>query len=168
MCLIEASSTLTGTEPTTFGRIMRPCTMPATLWSWMCFSVENTFGAMSSRGKDLPISLYSLWRLRLGVADRLQRIAPLLVPLELVVEVSAADQLLVGGLLGGIGLGGDHAVVDDEIGRRHAELGRCHLEQHAPRFGGGHAHLDAAELQAGRAGRAALVHATCACRPCRR
>ena len=39
---------------------------------------------------------------------------------------------------------------------------RCrHLEQHAARFGRGHAHLLAAELDAGRTGGAALVHAGC-------
>src|SRR5262249_33547301 len=37
-------------------------------------------------------------------------------------------------------------------------LGR-HLDQHAPRFGGGGAHLLAAPLHPGRAGGAALVHA---------
>ena len=33
MALIEPSSTFTGTEPATAGRIMRPCTMPGTLMS---------------------------------------------------------------------------------------------------------------------------------------
>ena len=33
MSLIELSSTFSGTEPATAGRIMRPCTMPGTLMS---------------------------------------------------------------------------------------------------------------------------------------
>ena len=51
------------------------------------------------------------------------------------------------------------AVDDDELIGRRAELGGRHLDQHAARFGRGHAHLLAAELDAGRAGGAALVHA---------
>ncbi len=51
------------------------------------------------------------------------------------------------------------AVDDDELIGRRAELVGGHLEQHAARFGRGHAHLLAAELDAGRARGAALVHA---------
>ena len=40
-----------------------------------------------------------------------------------------------------------------------AELLRRHLDQHAARFGGGHAHLPAAQLDAGGAGGAALIDA---------
>ena len=39
------------------------------------------------------------------------------------------------------------------------KLLRRHVDQHAPRFGRGHPQLLAAELDAGRAGGAALVHA---------
>ena len=51
------------------------------------------------------------------------------------------------------------AVGDGERIGRQAELRRGHLDQDAARFGRGHAHLLAAELDAGGAGGAALVHA---------
>ena len=55
--------------------------------------------------------------------------------------------------------------VDRELVGGNAELLRRHLDQHAARLGGGHAHLLATELDAGRAGCAALVHAGARCRP---
>ena len=60
MSLIELSSILPGVAPATGGRIMRPCTMPGTLTSVTKSCVQNTFGAMSSRGIDWPTILYSV------------------------------------------------------------------------------------------------------------
>ena len=97
--------------------------------------------------------------LRLGLAGRVERVAPLLVPIELHVEITAADQLGIGGALARVVLGMHHAVADGERVGDEAELGRRHLDEHAARFRGGHAHLHAAPLDAGRARGAALVHA---------
>jgi len=97
--------------------------------------------------------------LRLRLAGGIERVAPLLVPLELDVEVAPADQLGIGRLLRRIALGVHDAVGDGERIGRQGELRRGHLDEHAARFGRGHAHLLAAELDAGGAGGAALVHA---------
>jgi hypothetical protein len=52
--------------------------------------------------------------LRLGLARRVKDVAPLLVPIELHVEITAADQLGVGGALARVALGMHHAVADGE------------------------------------------------------
>ena len=54
--------------------------------------------------------------------------------------------------------GADHAVIDRELVGRHRQQAGRHLDQHAARFRRRHAHLLAAELNAGGAGGAALVH----------
>ena len=110
-------------------------------------------------GDRLADDLVVLRVLRLRLAGSIERIAHLLVPVELDVEVAPADQLGIGRLLRRIGLGVHDAVADGERLRRQAELGGRHLDEHAPRLGGGHAHLLAAVLDAGRARGAALVHA---------
>ena len=76
--------------------------------------------------------------LRLRLARGVELIADLLVPLELHVEVLAADQLGIGGLLVAVEGGADHAVDHDELIGRRAELLGRHVEQHAARFGRGH------------------------------
>src|SRR5439155_27159955 len=96
--------------------------------------------------------------LRLGFAWGIERVAVFLVPVELDVEVAPTDQLLVGDLLLRVGLGVDDAPAHRELVRRQVKLLCRHLDQDAPRFGGGDAHLLAAQLDAGRAGGAALVH----------
>jgi hypothetical protein len=50
-----------------------------------------------------------------------------------------------------------HAVLDDELVRGKTDPLRGHLDQHAARFGGRVPERDAAQLDAGAAGRAALV-----------
>ena len=55
-------------------------------------------------------------------------------------------------------VGAHHAVIDGELVGRHGQQARRHLDQHAARFRRRHAHLLAAELDAGGAGGAALVH----------
>ncbi len=97
--------------------------------------------------------------LRLRLAGRVERIADLLVPFELRVEVLPADQLGIGDLLVRVALGVDDAVGDGELIRRDVQLRRRHVDQHAARLGRCVAHLLAAELDAGRARRATLVHA---------
>ncbi len=97
-------------------------------------------------------------RLRLRLAGCVERIAPLLVPLELDVEVAPADQFGIGRFLVAIERGAHRAIDDDKLVGGRAELFGRHFEQHAARFGRCHAHLLAAELNAGGAGRAALVH----------
>ncbi len=72
----------------------------------------------------------------------------------------SSRQLGVRRLLGLVALGMHHAVGDGERIRRQAELRRRHIDEHAARLGGRHAHLLAAHLDAGRARRAALVHAS--------
>ena len=114
---------------------------------------------MSSRVDRLADDLVVLRILRLGLAGRIERVAPLLVPVELDVEVAPADQLGIGRLLRRIALGVHDAVGDGERVGRQAELRRRHLDEDAARFGRGHAHLLAAELDTGGAGGAALVHA---------
>ena len=97
--------------------------------------------------------------LRLGLARRVQRIAVFAVPVELHIEIAAADQFGVAYLLCCVAYGVDDAVGHRQLIRRQAEFFCRQLDQHAPRFGCGHAHLLAAVLDAGRAGGAALVHA---------
>ena len=100
--------------------------------------------------------------LRHRLAGRVERVAVLLVPLELGVEVAPADQVGIGfrarGVVRGI-LEADDAVDDDQSVGLDAEFLRRHLDEDAARLGGGGAHLLAAVLDAGRAGGAALVHA---------
>ena len=97
--------------------------------------------------------------LRLRLAGRIERIAVFAIPVEMNVEVLPADQLGVADCLGGIASGVDDAVGHRELIGRNAELVGCHLDQHAFCFGGGHAHLLAAFLHAGRTGCAALIDA---------
>ncbi len=125
-------------------------------------------GAEIFRAEDLRRHVFAFDRLaddlvlarllRLRLAGRIERIAPLLVPVELDVEIAPADQLGVARLLVAVERGVDDAVHDDELIGRRAELLGRHLDQHAARFRRRHAHLLAAELDAGGAGRAALVH----------
>ncbi len=98
---------------------------------------------------------------RLRLARRVERIAVFAVPVEMDVEVTPADELGVAHLLGGIAHRMDNTVGDRQLIGRHVELVGRHGDQHAPRFGCGHAHLPAALLQTGRAGRAALIDAGC-------
>ena len=97
--------------------------------------------------------------LGLRLAGGIERVAHLLVPVELDVEVFAADQFGIAGLLVAVEGRAHRAVDDDELVSRRAELLGRHVQQHAARLGRGHAHLLAAELDAGRARCAALVHA---------
>ena len=97
--------------------------------------------------------------LRLGFARRIERVAVFAVPVELHIEELAADQVGVACLFARIAGGADDAVLHRQLARGNAELFRRHLDQHAARFGGGHAHLLAALLHAGGAGGAALIDA---------
>ena len=97
--------------------------------------------------------------LGLGLPGSVEGIANLLVPLELDVEIAPADELGVGDLFRGVSFGLHDAVAHRKRIGRNAELLGRHLDQHAPRLGGRHAHLLAAELDPRRAGGAALVHA---------
>ncbi len=145
--------------PATGGRIMRACTMPGRFTS-----VHERFRAERLR-RDvgppdrLADDLVFLGVLRRRLARRVERVADLLVPFKLDVEVAPADQLGVGGALRGIALGVDDAVGDGQLIGRQIELLRRHLDQHPARFGRSRAHLLAAVLDAGGARRAALVHA---------
>ena len=94
----------------------------------------------------------------LRLARCVKRVAVLLVPVELDVEILAADHLRIGNALGLVVAGAHHAVIDGELVGRHGQQARRHLDQHAARFRRRHAHLLAAELDAGGAGGAALVH----------
>ena len=96
--------------------------------------------------------------LRLRLARRVQRVAVLLVPVELDVEVLAADHLRIGNALGLVVGGADHAVGNGELVGRHGQQARRHLDQHAAGFRRCHAHLLAAELNARGARGAALVY----------
>ena len=89
--------------------------------------------------------------LGLSLARRVQRVAILLVPGELNVEILSADQLHIGNALRRIVGNADDAVVDNEAFDRCRERGSRHLDQHAPCFRRRHTHLFAAELNAGRA-----------------
>src|ERR1700722_14034351 len=89
--------------------------------------------------------------LGLRLAGRVQRVANLLVPGELNVEILSADQLRIGNALRWIVGNADDAVVDNEAFDRCRERGSGHLDQHAPCFRRRHTHLFAAELNAGRA-----------------
>ncbi len=60
-----------------------------------------------------------LWIFRLRLAGRVERVADLLVPVELDVEVPPADQLGVGNLLVAVECGAHDAVSDNEL------VGRC-------------------------------------------
>jgi hypothetical protein len=97
--------------------------------------------------------------LRLRLARGIKRIARLLVPVELDVEIPPADQLRVGDLFGLVALRLHSALDHRQFVGRHIELGGGHFDQHAARFGGSCAHLHAAALDAGRARGAALVDA---------
>src|ERR1700733_1046255 len=89
------------------------------------------------------------WLLRLRLAGRVQRVANLLVPGELNVEILPTDQLRIGYVLRRIVDNADDAVVDNEAFDRCRERGSGHLDQYAPGFRRRHAHLFAAELNAG-------------------
>ena len=95
---------------------------------------------------------------RLRLAGSVERVAVLLVPVELDVEILAADQLRIGNALGLVVGGADHAIIDRKFLGRHRQQPGRHLDQHAARFRRRHAHLLAAVLNAGGAGGAALVH----------
>ena len=96
--------------------------------------------------------------LRLGFAGRVKRIADLLVPVELDVEVATADQIGIADLLRGVARGVDDAVRHCQLIGGKSQLVCRHVDQYASRFRGGDTHLPAALLDAGRAGGAALVY----------
>ncbi len=83
----------------------------------------------------------------------------MLVPVELDVEVLAANQFGVGGLLVSVEGGTYDAINNDELIDWRIEFCRSHLDQHAACFRRRHAHLLAAVQDAGGTGGAALVHA---------
>ena len=112
-------------------------------------------GAFDRLADDLVV----LRVLRLGLAGGVERIADLLVPFELDVEIAPADQLGVARLLGRVAFGVHDAVGDGELVGGKAKLLRRHLHEHPARLGRRGAHLHTAALDAGRAGGAALVHA---------
>ena len=97
--------------------------------------------------------------LRLGFARRIERVAVFAVPVEMHVEKLAADKIGVARLFACIAGGADDTVLHRELAGRNAEFLGRHVDQHAARLGGGHAHLLAALLDAGRAGGAALIEA---------
>ena len=109
--------------------------------------------------KRLPDDRVVLRLLRLGFARRIERIAVFSVPVEMNVEELPADQFGVAYPLRRIARCVDDAMRHRQLIGGKAELFRRHLDQHAPRLGGGHAHLFAAFLDAGRTGRTALIDA---------
>ena len=117
--------------------------------------LRSDIGAFDRLADDLVV----LRVLRLGLAGGVKRVADLLVPFKLDVEVAAADQLGVARLLRRVARRMHYAVDDGELVGWQSKLLRRHFHQHAARFRRGDAHLPAAGLDAGRAGRAALVHA---------
>ena len=97
--------------------------------------------------------------LRLCLAGSVKRIAVFAVPVEMDVEEPPADEIGVTDALRGVGRGVNNAVGHLKLFGGKAEPVGRHGDQDAPRLGGGHAHLLAALLNAGRARRAALVDA---------
>src|SRR5207249_1069092 len=95
--------------------------------------------------------------LRRGLALGQQRVAVALVPLELVMEVLATDELAVRRRALALADHGDDALLHRELLGRRAELLDRALEQQAPGLGRGVAEGQRAVLNAGRAGGAALV-----------
>src|SRR5439155_6906721 len=90
-------------------------------------------------------------------ALRKQRVAVLIVPLELVVEVPAADQLAVADLLLLVATHGDDTIPHEELVGGRAELLGGALDEEAPRFGRREPERHAAALHAGGPGGAALI-----------
>ena len=117
---------------------------------------KDLVGDVAARER-LADDLQLVGRFRLGLAVGGKRVADLAVPVELGAEIAAADELAIADALRRIVLGRDDAVADGELVRRHVELLRRHLDEEAPRLGGGVAHLRAAELEAGAAAGAALI-----------
>jgi hypothetical protein len=93
-------------------------------------------------------------RLRLRRHLDVHRIADLLVPLHLVIEVAAADQIGVGGAAF---RAGDDAIGHAKLPCRRAELLGCTVDEHSPCFRGRTAHEPSAVRHASAAGRTALV-----------
>ena len=125
-------------------------------------------GAEIFLGEDLWRDVFALDRLaddlvlarifRLRFAGRVERVALLLVPVELDIEIFAADQLGVGNAFRLVVACAHNAISDDKLVGRHGQLAGRHLDQHAACFRRRHAHLLAAHLDAGRTGGTALVH----------
>ena len=93
----------------------------------------------------------------LGRRGQRQRIAILVVPADLRMEIAAADHLGIADLLGGIAHHRDHAVIHGQALGRNAELlGRAH-DQNPARFGARDAQRRAGKAHARAARCAALV-----------
>ena len=107
----------------------------------------------------LPDDRVRLRVFRLRLARSVERIAVFAVPVEMHVEVTATDEIGIADLFCGLVRSMHDAVRDRQLLGRRGELVGRHRDQNAPRFGGGHAHLLAAFLKAGRTGSSALVHA---------
>ena len=157
MCLIESSSTVTGTAPATVGRIMRACSMPGSRTSLTISSVPKTLPGRSRRGSDWPMILKSAGFFSGAGSFDLQAVAQPAVPLHRPVEIAAADQLGIGHALGRVRNAMHDAIGDGELVDRNAELRARHLDQDTPGFGGGAAEHGAAMRHADRGARAAHV-----------
>src|SRR5439155_17023765 len=108
--------------------------------------------------KRLPHHLVVGRRLRLGRHLDVHRVADLVVPLHLVMEVAAADEIRIARLALGAD---DDAVFDAQVGHRSAHLFAAALDEYAPRFRSRASHEARAVRYAGAARSAALV-ARCA------
>ena len=119
-----------------------------------CEDLFRDVGARDRRTDDAVVAR-SL-RLRAAAGD--QSVAVDAVPLHRHIELPVADQLGVADLPRRVGCHAHHAVPHPQRIDGNAEMLRRQIEQHAPRLGAGVAQGDAAALDAGAAGGAALVH----------
>ena len=138
MCLIEASSTFTGTAPATVGRIMRACSMPGSRTSLTISSVPKTLPGRSLARQRLADDLEVGRLLQRRLDFDLQAIAQPAVPFHRLVEIAPADQLRIGHALGLCPRRAwtTPSVTVSCVGRN-AELLARHLDQQPPRLGGG-------------------------------
>ena len=106
------------------------------------------------RGADDFVLLVALG---LGGCGQRQRVAILVVPADLRMEIAAADHLGIADLLRRIAHNRNDAVIDGQPLDRHAQfLGRAG-DEHAARFGAGHAQRRAGKAHARAARGAALI-----------
>ncbi len=73
--------------------------------------------------------------LGLRLAGRIKRVAVFLVPVELDVEIAAADQVGVADFFRSVGLRMHHAVGHSQLVRRKPKFFCRHVDQHTARFG---------------------------------